>query len=84
MKRPDQFVQTLTEKLMTFGVGRSMTYRDMPTIRAIVRKSAPSNYRFSDLVMGIVQSDQFKRSKVPGNAGATQVATANAPPSRAK
>ena len=84
IKRPDQFVQTLTEKLMIYGTGRSMTYRDMPTIRAIVRKSAAANYRFADLVMGIVQSDQFKRSKVPGTSGPTQVATANAPTNRAK
>jgi mono/diheme cytochrome c family protein len=84
MKRPDQFVQTLTEKLMTYGIGRSMNYRDMPTVRAIVRKSAPSNYRFADIVMGIVQSEQFRTSKVPGKPGATQVATASTAPARAK
>ena len=65
LKRQEQFVRTFTQKLMTFGLGRSMEYRDMPTIRAIVRKAAPDNYRFSSLVLGIVHSDPFLKSKVP-------------------
>ena len=67
MKRPEQFVRTFTEKLMIFGLGRSMGYRDMPAIRAIVRDAAADNYRFSTLVMGIVHSDQFRKSRVPGD-----------------
>ena len=67
-KRPDQFVRTFTQKLMIYGLGRSMDYHDMPTVRAIVRKSAADNYRFSSLVMGIVNSDEFRKSKVPGPA----------------
>ena len=65
MKRPEQFVRTFTQKLMTFGLGRSMEYRDMPTIRAIVRDAAADNYKFSALVLGIVHSDQFRKSRVP-------------------
>jgi hypothetical protein len=53
---------------MIYGLGRSMDYRDMPAVRAIVRKSEADNYRFSSLVMGIVSSDQFRKSKVPGPA----------------
>ena len=53
--RPDQFVQTLTEKLMTFALGRSVTYQDMPTVRAIVHRAAADHYRFEDLVAGIVR-----------------------------
>jgi hypothetical protein len=62
---PDQFVQTLTEKLMTYALGRTVGYRDMPTVRAIVRDAANNNYRFSKLVMDIVNSDQFQMRSVP-------------------
>ena len=44
--RPDQFVQTITEKLMTYALGRHVDYRDMPAVRAIVREAARDNYRF--------------------------------------
>ncbi len=43
---PDRFVQTLTENLMTFALGRSLDYRDMPSVRAIVRDAAADDYRF--------------------------------------
>lgn len=57
---PTQFVQTLTEKLMIFATGRGLTWRDMPTIRAIVRDTARDHYRFWSIVMHIVDSDQFQ------------------------
>ncbi|HUQ50634.1 MAG TPA: DUF1592 domain-containing protein [Gammaproteobacteria bacterium] len=60
LARPDQFVQTLTEKLMTYGLGRSLEYTDMPTVRRIVREAAEDDYRFSDVVWGIVNSTQFR------------------------
>jgi hypothetical protein len=60
LRRPDQFVQTLTEKLMTYGLGRSLEHTDMPTVRRIVRDAAENDYRFSDLVWGIVISTQFQ------------------------
>jgi hypothetical protein len=63
--RPHQFVQTLTERLMTYGLGRSLDYRDMPTVRRIVRESAAENYRFSAIVLGIVTSNQFLMQGVP-------------------
>ena len=59
--QPDQFVQTLTEKLLTYALGRTVEYRDMPTVRAIVRAAAKDDYRFSSLVMNIVQSDAFQK-----------------------
>jgi mono/diheme cytochrome c family protein len=65
LKRSPQFVQTLTEKLMTYALGRSVEYYDMPTIRQIVRDAARDNYRFSSLVMGIVKSAPFQMRKVP-------------------
>ena len=60
MRRPDQFVQTLTEKLMTYGLGRSVEYYDMPAVRQIVRDAQRDNYRFSSIVMGIVKSAPFQ------------------------
>jgi hypothetical protein len=50
---------------MIYGLGRSITYKDVPEIRAIVRNAKGNNYRFSDLVLGVVNSDQFRMSKVP-------------------
>jgi hypothetical protein len=65
MKRPEQFVQTMTEKLMTYALGRSVEYYDMPAIRAIVRDAARDNYRFSSIVMGIVRSAPFQMRTAP-------------------
>ena len=63
MRRPDQFVQTVTEKLMTYGLGRSVEYYDMPAVRQIVRDAGRDNYRFSSIVMGIVKSAPFQMRK---------------------
>ena len=60
LKYSDQFVRTMTEKLMIYGVGRGLEYYDMPAIRGIVRKSATQNYRFSSIVVGIVSSAPFQ------------------------
>jgi hypothetical protein len=58
--RPERFVRTATEKLMTYALGRQLTAADMPTARAIVREAAEDDYRFSALVLGIVTSDTFQ------------------------
>ena len=60
MARPKVFVTTLTEKLMTYALGRGVDYNDMPTVRSIVERAASDNYRFSDLVSGIVKSPEFR------------------------
>jgi hypothetical protein len=65
LTRPDQFVQALTEKLMVFALGRAVEYHDMPVIRGIVRSAAPNQYRFADLVKGVVQSPAFQQQRVP-------------------
>ena len=57
--RPQQFVTTVTEKLMTYGLGRGLDYYDMPTLRRIVREAAVDDYRFHTLILGIVTSDPF-------------------------
>jgi hypothetical protein len=60
--RPDhQFVQALTENLMTYALGRSLDYRDMPTVRRIVRNAAADNYRFKSIVLGVIASDAFRK-----------------------
>ena len=56
-----QFVQALTENLMTYALGRSLDYRDMPTVRRIVRNAAADNFRFKAIVLGVVSSDAFRK-----------------------
>ena len=59
--RPDQFVQALTENLLTYALGRSIDYRDMPAVRKIVRAAEPDKYRFESIVLGIISSDAFRK-----------------------
>ncbi|MEN9704773.1 MAG: hypothetical protein RLZZ393_652 [Pseudomonadota bacterium] len=76
--RPQQFAQTLTEKLMTFALGRVVEWQDMPQVRAVVRDAGRDGYRFSSLVAGIVRSDAFLKSKLPHAATAPATVTAQA------
>jgi hypothetical protein len=71
MKRPNQLVQTMTERLMTYALGRTIEYYDMPAVRRIVRDAARDNYRFSSIVMSIVNSAPFRMRRVPERAEAT-------------
>lgn len=63
--RPGQFVQTFTENLMTFALGRGVKYYDMPAIRSIVKSAARQDYKFSSIVLGIVNSGAFRMDQVP-------------------
>ena len=65
LQRSGQFVQTFTEKLMTFGLGRGLDHADMPSVRRIVREAAEDDYRFSMLVAKIVASEQFRLRSTP-------------------
>jgi mono/diheme cytochrome c family protein len=58
--RPQAFVTTLTENLLTYALGRSLEYYDAPTVRAISAAAAPQQYRFSALILGIVRSVPFQ------------------------
>jgi len=58
--RSDQFIRVVTEKLLTYGLGRGVEYQDMPMLRSIVHDAAPSKYKFSALVLGIVKSPAFQ------------------------
>jgi hypothetical protein len=55
----DQFAQVVTEKLLTYAIGRGVEHQDMPLLRSITHNAAEDNYRFSSLVMGVVQSPAF-------------------------
>jgi hypothetical protein len=65
MRHPEQFVDTFTEKLLTYALGRGLEYYDMPVVRKIARDAAPHNYRFSSIVLGIVESAPFEMKKAP-------------------
>jgi hypothetical protein len=58
---PATFVKALTEKLMMYALNRQLEYFDMPQVRAIVRASAKDNYKLSSIVLGIVNSDSFRK-----------------------
>ncbi len=64
MKHPEQFVRTITEKLLTYGLGRGLEYYDMPTVRGIERDAAKSDYKFSALILGVVKSTPFQMKRV--------------------
>ena len=67
VNRPDnQFVQALTENLMTYALGRSLDYRDMPTVRRIVRQAAVDDFRFKSIVLGVISSDAFRKREGDG------------------
>lgn len=59
MNYSELFIETLTEKLMTYALGRELEYFDMPAVRSIVREAENEDYRFASIVKGIVTSDQF-------------------------
>jgi hypothetical protein len=75
VSRPELFAGTLTEKLLIYALGRGLDYRDMPAVRAILRAASRDNYRFSDLILGIVQSTPFQMRSA-ANAEAAPIQTA--------
>jgi hypothetical protein len=60
LRRHDQFIHVVAEKLLTYALGRGVEHYDMPAVRKIARDAAPSNYRWSSLVLGIVNSTPFQ------------------------
>ena len=65
LERREEFVGNFTEKLMTYALGRGVEHHDAPAVRAIVRGAAATGYRWSDIVLGIVESVPFRMRKVP-------------------
>jgi len=60
LKRPELFAATLTDKLLTFALGRGVEYYDAPAVRKILREAQPGGYHFSSLILGIVNSAPFQ------------------------
>ena len=60
LERREQFVRTVTEKLLTYGLGRGLEYYDRPTIRKVTREAAAHDYRWSSIILGIVRSPAFQ------------------------
>jgi len=70
--RPDAFVTVVTEKMLTYALGRGLEPADMPVVRRIVRKAAQNDYQLSSVIMGIVDSAPFQmRTKLPMETGST-------------
>ena len=63
--KPDVFAGVVTERLLTYALGRGLEFTDMPTVRKIVHDSSAKNLKFSSVVMGIVQSPQFQMKVKP-------------------
>ena len=59
LRHSDRFVPTVTEKLLTYALGRGLEYYDAPAVRTIVRNASRTDYRFSSMITGIVQSAPF-------------------------
>ena len=60
LERPEVFVGTVTEKLLTYALGRGLDHADAPAVRAIARAAAADGYRLSSLILGIVESTPFQ------------------------
>jgi hypothetical protein len=76
MSRSGLFITNMTEKLLTYALGRGLEYHDMPTVRSITSKAADADYRFTSLVLGIVNSPQFTQRVKGADAATDPAATA--------
>ena len=65
MARKGQFVEALTERLLTYGLGRGVEFYDMPAIRAVRDQAAKDDYRMNAIIIGIVQSVPFVMKRIP-------------------
>jgi hypothetical protein len=65
LKRPELFVSTVTERLLTYALGRGVDYYDAPAVRTITRDAGRNDYRFSSLVLGVVSSRPFQMRMTP-------------------
>jgi hypothetical protein len=85
LKHPEYFVGTLTEKMLTYALGRPLEYYDMPVVRGIVQAAAQNDYRFSSLITGIVKSEPFEMKRaLEGDGPSVTTAAFHRPVSGAK
>jgi len=61
----DEFINTATEKLLLYALGRGLEFYDQPAVRAISRQAAKDDYRMSALIAGIVKSTPFEMRRTP-------------------
>jgi hypothetical protein len=77
LEQPEQFPRTVTEKLLSYALGRRLEYYDRPAVREIVRSAAAHDYRWSSIVLGIVESPTFLKampqSKAPNMSARTEL-----------
>jgi mono/diheme cytochrome c family protein len=78
LSRPTVFVGTMTEKMLTYALGRGLSYADMPVVRAIVREAARNDYKFSSLVLGVVNSMPFQMRVRPVESEQPPISAARA------
>jgi hypothetical protein len=76
---PDVFVTSLTERLLKYSVNRPLEYFDMPQVRRIVDESKKDNYTFTSLILGVVNTDAFRKQGPPGVSKAGPNVTSNPP-----
>jgi hypothetical protein len=74
LSHKDDYVRTLTEKLLAYALGRGVEYYDLPAVRTITRESAASDYRWSSLILAIVRSAPFNMGLVKNAPSETNVA----------
>jgi hypothetical protein len=76
LRQPERFVSTITEKLMTYALGRGLQSYDMPAVRAIVREAKDADYRMSAIILGVVRSVPFQMRVKAVAAGESLAAAA--------
>jgi mono/diheme cytochrome c family protein len=76
--RPETFAGVMTEKLLTYALGRGLEYYDMPTVRGVVHGAAANDYRFSSVILGIVKSNPFQ-TRAAGAAAAENTTASSRP-----
>jgi hypothetical protein len=59
VRKGEMFAEVVIENLLTYAIGRGLDYDDMPLVRSLTHNAAKDNYRFSSLIMGVVQSPAF-------------------------
>ena len=78
LNRPTVFVGTMTEKLLTYALGRGLGYADMPVVRTIVREAGRNDYKFSSLVLGVINSMPFQMRIRPAESEPPPISAARA------
>jgi hypothetical protein len=72
VRKHEMFLEVVTENLLTYATGRGLDYNDMPLVRSLVHNAAKDNYKFSSLIMGVIQSPAFTMNmkSAPGSLSA--------------